>query len=122
LPEKELGEYSLGNYSISFLKQLIDGKLQESVPDPELIDLIHCGQKLKDAQTPDFYGIQPGSTVHVLHKSGLNLIRNQVFKMLSNKESLDQIIVATSGLSSNLIVLGVLQEKDLFSVLPIPTC
>lgn len=37
LPESELGEYSLGGYSISFLKQLIAGKLQESVPDPELI-------------------------------------------------------------------------------------
>lgn len=37
LPETELGEYSLGGYSISFLKQLIAGKLQESVPDPELI-------------------------------------------------------------------------------------
>lgn len=69
LPETELGEYSLGGYSISFLKQLIAGKLQESVPDPELIDLIYCGRKLKDDQTLDFYGIQPGSTVHVLRKS-----------------------------------------------------
>lgn len=42
LPESELGEYSLGGYSISFLKQLIAGKLQESVPDPELI-----GESLK---------------------------------------------------------------------------
>uniref|UniRef100_A0A2I3HNS9 Ubiquitin-like domain-containing protein n=1 Tax=Nomascus leucogenys TaxID=61853 RepID=A0A2I3HNS9_NOMLE len=69
LPETELGEYSLGGYSISFLKQLIAGKLQESVPDLELIDLIYCGRKLKDDQTLDFYGIQPGSTVHVLRKS-----------------------------------------------------
>nr|KAF6503314.1 ubiquitin like 7 [Molossus molossus] len=69
LPETELGEYSLGGYNISFLKQLIAGKLQESVPDPELIDLIYCGRKLKDDQTLDFYGIQPGSTVHVLRKS-----------------------------------------------------
>lgn len=30
----------------------------------------------------------------------------QVFKMLSNKESLDQIIVATPGLSSDPIALG----------------
>lgn len=37
LPETELGESSLGGYSISFLKQLIAGQLQESVPDPELI-------------------------------------------------------------------------------------
>lgn len=32
-------------------------------------DLIYCGRKLKDDQTLDFYGIQPGSTVHVLRKS-----------------------------------------------------
>lgn len=37
LPEMELGECPLGGCSISYLKQLITGKLQESVPDPELI-------------------------------------------------------------------------------------
>uniref|UniRef100_A0A8C4L868 Ubiquitin like 7 n=1 Tax=Equus asinus asinus TaxID=83772 RepID=A0A8C4L868_EQUAS len=148
LPETELGEYSLGSYSISFLKQLIAGKLQESVPDPELIDLIYCGRKLKDDQTLDFYGIQPGSTVHVLRKSwpepdqkpepvdkvaalrefrvlhtalhSSSSYREAVFKMLSNKESLDQIIVATPGLSSDPIALGVLQDKDLFSVFADP--
>ncbi|XP_055219742.2 ubiquitin-like protein 7 isoform X2 [Gorilla gorilla gorilla] len=148
LPETELGEYSLGGYSISFLKQLIAGKLQESVPDPELIDLIYCGRKLKDDQTLDFYGIQPGSTVHVLRKSwpepdqkpepvdkvaamrefrvlhtalhSSSSYREAVFKMLSNKESLDQIIVATPGLSSDPIALGVLQDKDLFSVFADP--
>nr|KAF6394183.1 ubiquitin like 7 [Pipistrellus kuhlii] len=148
LPETELGEYSLGGYSISFLKQLIAGKLQESVPDPELIDLIYCGRKLKDDQTLDFYGIQPGSTIHVLRKSwpepdqkpepvdkvaalrefrvlhtalqSSSSYREAVFKMLSNKESLDQIIVATPGLSSDPIALGVLQDKDLFSVFADP--
>ncbi|XP_049634043.1 ubiquitin-like protein 7 isoform X1 [Suncus etruscus] len=148
LPETDLGEDSLGGYSISFLKQLIAGKLQESVPDPELIDLIYCGRKLKDDQTLDFYGIQPGSTVHVLRKSwpepdqkpepvdkvaalrefrvlhtalhSSSSYREAVFKMLSNKESLDQIIVATPGLSSDPIALGVLQDKDLFSVFADP--
>lgn len=33
------------------------------------LDLIYCGRKLKDDQTLDFYGIQPGSTVYVLRKS-----------------------------------------------------
>lgn len=37
LPETELGESPLGGCSISHLKQLIAGKLQESLPDPELI-------------------------------------------------------------------------------------
>lgn len=32
-------------------------------------DLIYCGRKLRDDQTLDFYGIQSGSTIHVLRKS-----------------------------------------------------
>uniref|UniRef100_A0A673ULA5 Ubiquitin like 7 n=1 Tax=Suricata suricatta TaxID=37032 RepID=A0A673ULA5_SURSU len=112
-------------------------------------DLIYCGRKLKDDQTLDFYGIQPGSTVHVLRKSwpepdqkpepvdrvaalrefrvlhtalhSSSSYREAVFKMLSNKESLDQIIVATPGLSSDPIALGVLQDKDLFSVFADPS-
>ncbi|PNI37698.1 UBL7 isoform 4, partial [Pan troglodytes] len=53
-----------------------------------------------------------------LHSS--SSYREAVFKMLSNKESLDQIIVATPGLSSDPIALGVLQDKDLFSVFADP--
>ncbi|XP_068000319.1 ubiquitin-like protein 7 isoform X1 [Melanerpes formicivorus] len=149
LPETELGECPLGGCSISYLKQLITGSLQESVPDPELIDLIYCGRKLRDDQTLDFYGIQSGSTVHVLRKSwpepdqkpepvdkvaavrefrvlhtalhSSPAYRDAVFKMLGNKESLDQIIVATPGLSSDPVALGVLQDKDLFSVFADPT-
>lgn len=34
----------------------------------------------------------------------------QVFKMLNNKESLDQIIVATPGLSSDPVALGEYQD------------
>ncbi|XP_007537050.1 ubiquitin-like protein 7 [Erinaceus europaeus] len=149
LPETELGDDALGGCSVSFLKQLVAAKLQESVPDPELIDLIYCGRKLKDDQTLDFYGILPGSTVHVLRKSwpepdqkpepvdkaaalrefrvlhtalhSSSSYREAVFKMLSNKESLDQIIVATPGLSSDPIALGVLRDKDLFSVFADPS-
>ncbi|OWK50587.1 Ubiquitin-like protein 7 [Lonchura striata] len=160
LPETELGECPLGGCSILHLKQLITGKLQESMPDPELIDLIYCGRKLRDDQTLDFYGIQSGSTVHVLRKSwpepdqkpepvdkvaavrefrvlhtalhSSPAYRDAVFKMLGNKESLDQIIVATPGLSSDPVALGecgcdpedlrkgVLQDKDLFSVFADP--
>ncbi|XP_029431023.1 ubiquitin-like protein 7 [Rhinatrema bivittatum] len=149
LPEAEKGEGPLGGYSISALKQLITAKLPESVLDPELIDLIYCGRKLKDDQTLDFYGIQPGSTVHVLRKSwpepdqkaepvdkvaaarefrvlhtALHTsasYRDAVFKMLGNKELLDQIIVATPGLSCDPIALGVLQDKDLFTVFADPS-
>ncbi|XP_034523949.1 ubiquitin-like protein 7 isoform X2 [Ailuropoda melanoleuca] len=54
-----------------------------------------------------------------LHSS--SSYREAVFKMLGNKESLDQIIVATPGLSSDPIALGVLQDKDLFSVFADPS-
>ena len=57
-----------GGILFSFLKQLTAGKLQESAPDPELIDQIYCGQKLKETQL-DFCDIQPGSTAHILRKS-----------------------------------------------------
>ncbi|NP_001400443.1 ubiquitin-like protein 7 isoform 4 [Mus musculus] len=108
LPETELGEYSLGGYSISFLKQLIAGKLQESVPDPELIEPVDKVAALREFRV-----------LHTaLHSS--SSYREAVFKMLSNKESLDQIIVATPGLSSDPIALGVLQDKDLFSVFADP--
>lgn len=43
LPETELGECPLGGCSISHLKQLITGKLQESMPDPELIGACPAG-------------------------------------------------------------------------------
>lgn len=43
LPETELGECPLGGCSISCLKQLITGRLQESVPDPELIGRSRAG-------------------------------------------------------------------------------
>ncbi|EQB78084.1 ubiquitin-like protein [Camelus ferus] len=109
LPETELGEYSLGGYSISFLKQLIAGKLQESVPDPELIEPVDKVAALREFRV-----------LHTaLHSS--SSYREAVFKMLSNKESLDQIIVATPGLSSDPIALGVLQDKDLFSVFADPS-
>ncbi|XP_026565610.1 ubiquitin-like protein 7 [Pseudonaja textilis] len=148
LPESELGECPLGGCSILYLKQLITGKLQESIPDPEFIDLIYCGRKLRDEQTLEFYGIQSGSTIHVFRKAwpepeqkpepvdkmaavrefrvlhtalhSSPVFKDSVFKMLGNKESLDQIIVATPGLSSDPIALGVLQDKDLFSVFADP--
>lgn len=40
-----------------------------------------------------------------------SLLPMQVFKMLGNKESLDQIIVATPGLSSDPIALGELSQS-----------
>ncbi|RXM97552.1 Ubiquitin-like protein 7 [Acipenser ruthenus] len=150
LPETDPGEMAPGGYRISTLKQLIAAQLSDTVPDPELIELVYCGRRLKDEQSLDYYGIQPGSTVHILKKSwpepevkpervdkataarefrvlqaalhSSSSYRDSVFKMLNNKESLDQIIVATPGLSSDPVALGkyiqrparVLQDKDLF--------
>ncbi|XP_059802646.1 ubiquitin-like protein 7a [Hypanus sabinus] len=138
-----------GGLRISALKELISDKLPGAAPAPGLIELVYCGRKLKDEQTLDFYGIQAGSTIHVLKKSwpepeekpepvdqaaaarefrvlqaalhASPAYREAVFKMLGNKESLDQIIVATPGLSNDPIALGVLQDKDLFVLFTDPS-
>ncbi|KAM4596183.1 ubiquitin-like protein 7 [Fundulus diaphanus] len=142
-PEMMPGDVPPGGYRVATLKQLVAAQLPDSVPDPELIELVHCGRKLKDELTLDAYGVQPGSTLHILKKTwpepegnpepvnrvtaarefrvfhaalhSLNsAYRDSVYKMLTNKESLDQIIVATPGLRSDPVALGVLQDKDLF--------
>ncbi|XP_064778614.1 ubiquitin-like protein 7 isoform X2 [Oncorhynchus masou masou] len=141
-PETMPGDVSPGGYRVSTLKQLVSAQLPDSLPDPELIELIHCGRKLKDDLTLDSCGIQPGSTLHILKRTwpepdinpepvnrttaarefrvlqaalhSNSTYRDSVFKMLTNKESLDQIIVATPGLRSDPVALGVLQDKDLF--------
>ncbi|XP_034427888.1 ubiquitin-like protein 7b [Hippoglossus hippoglossus] len=142
-PDMMPGDVSPGGYRVATLKQLVAAQLADSIPDPELIELVHCGRKLKDDLTLDACGIQPGSTLHILKKTwpepennpepvnrataarefrvfhaalhSLNSsYRDSVYKMLTNKESLDQIMVATPGLRTDPIALGVLQDKDLF--------
>lgn len=127
---------------VSTLKQLLSTHLTDSVPHPELMELVHCGCKLKDDLTLNSYDIKSGSTLHILKKAWpepdikpepvnrtaaareFRLLqaamhsnaayRDAVFKMLSNKESLEQIIVASPGLNCDPVALGVLQDKDLF--------
>nr|XP_057944434.1 ubiquitin-like protein 7 isoform X2 [Doryrhamphus excisus] len=142
-PEMMPGDVAPGGYRVATLKQLVAAQLPNSIPDPDLIELVHCGRKLKDDLTLDACGILPGSTLHVLKKtwpepesiaepvnrataarefrmlhaalhSLHSTYRDSVYKMLTNKESLDQIIVATPGLRSDPVALGVLQDKDLF--------
>ncbi|XP_024911319.1 ubiquitin-like protein 7 isoform X1 [Cynoglossus semilaevis] len=142
-PEMMPGDVPPGGYRVAALKQLVAAQLSESIPDPELIDIVHCGRKLKDDLTLDACGIHPGSTLHILKKAwpepesspepvnkanaarefrvfhaalhSLNSsYRDSVYKLLTNKESLDQIIIATPGLKSDPVALGVLQDKDLF--------
>ncbi|CAG5852806.1 unnamed protein product [Menidia menidia] len=142
-PEMMPGDVPPGGYRVATLKQLVAAQLSDSIPDPELIELVHCGRKLKDELTLDACGVQSGSTLHILKKMwaepesnpepvnkanaarefrvfhaalhSLNsAYRDSVYKMLTNKESLDQIIVATPGLKSDPVALGVLQDKDLF--------
>uniref|UniRef100_A0A3Q3KQM7 Ubiquitin-like protein 7 n=1 Tax=Mastacembelus armatus TaxID=205130 RepID=A0A3Q3KQM7_9TELE len=110
---------------------------------PDLCCCTICTSLLLDDLTLDACGIQPGSTLHILKRTwpepesssepvnrataarefrvfhaalhSLNsTYRDAVYKMLTNKESLDQIIVATPGLRSDPVALGVLQDKDLF--------
>ncbi|XP_072551069.1 ubiquitin-like protein 7b [Salminus brasiliensis] len=137
-----MGDMEPGGCRVSTLKQLLSTHLTDSVPHPELMELVHCGCKLKDDLTLDSYEIKSGSTLHILKKAWpepdvkpepvnktaaareFRLLqaamhsnasyRDAVFKMLSNKESLDQIIVASPGLNSDPVALGVLQDKDLF--------
>ncbi|KAM6950547.1 ubiquitin-like protein 7 isoform 2-T2 [Lycodopsis pacificus] len=142
-PDMMPGDVPPGGYRIATLKQLVAAQIPDSIPDPELMELVHCGRKLKDDLTLDSCGIQSGSTLHILKKiwpepvsnsepvnrgtaarefrvfhaalHSLNsAYRDSVYKMLTNKESLDQIIVATPGLRSDPVALGVLQDKDLF--------
>lgn len=142
-PEMMPGDVPPGGYRVATLKQLVAVQMPDFIQDPELIELVHCGRKLKDDLTLDACGIQRGSTIHILKKTwaepesnpepvnrvtasrefrvfhaalhSLNsAYRDAVYKMLTNKESLDQIIVATPGLKSDPVALGVLQDKDLF--------
>ncbi|KAL2076726.1 hypothetical protein ACEWY4_027677 [Coilia grayii] len=141
-PETEPGDVPPGGYRIATLKQLVAAQLSATLPDPDLIEFVHCGRKLKDEQTLDSYGIQSGSTLHILRKTSADpeadaepvnkassarefrllhaalhsnaVYKDSVFKMLASKESLDQIIMATPGLSSDAVAMGVLQDKDLF--------
>ncbi|XP_051975914.1 ubiquitin-like protein 7 [Xyrauchen texanus] len=141
-PESEPGDVRPGEYRVATLKQLVSAQIPDAIPDPELIELVYCGRKLKDDLTLESYGIQSGSTVHILRKSWpepeiqpepvdkvtaarefrvlqaalhtSTAYRESVFKMLNNKESLDQIIAASPGLRSDPVALGVLQDKDLF--------
>ncbi|KAG8440272.1 hypothetical protein GDO86_006151 [Hymenochirus boettgeri] len=136
-------------HQVSVVKQVITAMLPDSVPDPELIELIHCGRRLCDEQTLEFYGVQSGSTVHILRKAWpeppplpepvdkvaasrefralhtalhtSSTYRDAVFKLLGSPESLEQIIVATPGLSADPIAMGVLQDKDLFTVFTDPS-
>ncbi|XP_075437374.1 ubiquitin-like protein 7 isoform X2 [Ascaphus truei] len=134
---------------VSAVKHLITSTLPESLPDPELIDLIYCGRRLRDDQTLEFYGVQSGSTVHILRRAWAepaprpepvdkvaagrefrvlhtalhtsSSYRDAVFKLLGSKESLEQIVVATPGLSADPVAMGVLQDKDLFTVFTDPS-
>ncbi|KAI5098443.1 ubiquitin-like protein 7 [Silurus meridionalis] len=61
-------DVSPGSYMVATIKQLVSAQLPDSLPDPELIELVHCGCKLKDELTLDSYGIKSGSTLHILKK------------------------------------------------------
>ncbi|KTG45037.1 hypothetical protein cypCar_00028795 [Cyprinus carpio] len=143
-PEPEPGDVPPGEYRVSTLKQLVSAHIPDAIPDPELIEIVYCGRKLKDDLTLESYGIQSGSTVHILRKSWpepeihpepvdkvaasrefrvlqaalhtSTAYRDSVFKMLNNKESLDQIMVATPGLSSDPVALGT-ESVDLSTLL-----
>nr|XP_032833921.1 ubiquitin-like protein 7 [Petromyzon marinus] len=127
-------------------KEIIARKIHVA---PVLIDLVFCGKRLQDGQSLESCGVQPGATVHVLRRAwpeptacpepvdkveaqrALRFLhsaiasslthREAIFKTLNSKESLDQLVVATPGLSNDPIALGVLQDKDLFMLFADPS-
>ncbi|XP_042630710.1 ubiquitin-like protein 7b [Cyprinus carpio] len=152
-PDAEPGDVCPGGYQVSTLKQLISAQLCNALPDPELIDFVHCGCVLKDELTLDSYGIKSGSTLHIIKKtwpepevkpepvnrsaaarefrtlqaallsSGAyrdavltqhSTCRSYITVLLKNESVVWRIIVASPGLSSDPVALGVLQDKDLF--------
>ncbi|TSL75332.1 Ubiquitin-like protein 7 [Bagarius yarrelli] len=90
-----------GGYMVATIKQLVSAQLPDSLPDPELIELVHCGCKLKDDLTLDSYGIKSGSTLHILKK---------VWPEPEVKPG-ESIVVIINVI---FIIWCVLQDKDLF--------
>ncbi|KAG7281390.1 hypothetical protein CRUP_020802 [Coryphaenoides rupestris] len=102
-PEMMPGDVPPGEYRVATLKQLVAAQLPDTVNDPELIEPVNRATAAREFRV-----------FHAALHSVNTAYKDSVYKMLTNKESLDQIIVATPGLKSDAVALGVLQDKDLF--------
>ncbi|TNN34670.1 Ubiquitin-like protein 7 [Liparis tanakae] len=109
-PDMMPGDVPPGGYRIATVKQLVAAQIPDSIPDPELIEPVNRATAAREFRV--FH-----AALHSLNSA----YRDSVYKMLTNKESLDQIIVATPGLRSDPVALGVLQDKDLFVQFTDPT-
>ncbi|XP_072038648.1 ubiquitin-like protein 7 [Amphiura filiformis] len=130
-------------HGVNFSTSVSDFKQQVSeaigVQPSELL-LLYCGRKLQDAEPLNSYGLQGGCTVHALrkkqpepepkpeplddqairqlitafHAALLNPAHRQtVRKILTSHETIDNIIAATPGISSDHIAVSMLRDPEL---------
>ncbi|KAK3601184.1 hypothetical protein CHS0354_004385 [Potamilus streckersoni] len=125
------------------LKSELAVKLNLPISD---IDLIYCGQSMKDGETLETYGLKSGSTIYALaqqipleekpapmsemvlrsliaslQSALLNPVyRSTVERMLNDPESLENIITASPGLENDPVALSMLQDPELLAILGHP--
>ncbi|XP_046354857.1 ubiquitin-like protein 7 isoform X2 [Haliotis rufescens] len=129
--------------SVTNLLQEIAKKIEASKDD---IELIYSGQRLLESRPLTAYGLRPGSTVYVLQKrirdepaaaashtpSKAEIIaalqsdllnpayKSIVEKMLTDPDTIENIIAATPGLDSDPVAISMLQDPDLLTILAHP--
>ncbi|KAL3865642.1 hypothetical protein ACJMK2_043010 [Sinanodonta woodiana] len=129
--------------NVSDLKSELTLKLNLPISD---IDLIYCGQSMKDGETLETYGLKSGSTIYALaqkipleekpapmsemvlrslitslQSALLNPVyRSTVERMLNDPESLENIITASPGLENDPVALSMLQDPELLAILGHP--
>ncbi|XP_070542412.1 ubiquitin-like protein 7 [Ptychodera flava] len=130
--------------NVEHLKGIVADKISLGTSQ---FDLIFCGRCLRDENSLQSYGIKPGVTVHALRKketepvmeaepmdeAGIQQLltalhaalinptqRNTVLKILTNREMLDNVIVATPCLQTDPQALAMLQDPELLIQLADP--
>ncbi|XP_046562642.1 ubiquitin-like protein 7 [Haliotis rubra] len=141
------GRFRLQNVNIdgpvTNLLQEIAKKIEASKDD---IELIYSGQRLLESRPLTAYGLRPGSTVYVLQKkirdepsaaashtpSKAEIIaalqsdllnpayKSIVEKMLTDPDTIENIIAATPGLDTDPVAISMLQDPDLLTILAHP--
>ncbi|XP_067665116.1 ubiquitin-like protein 7 isoform X2 [Haliotis asinina] len=128
---------------VNNLLQEIAKKIEASKDE---IELIYAGQRLLESRPLTAYGLRPGSTVYVLQKkirdestaaashtpSKAEIIaalqsdllnpayKSIVEKMLTDPDTIENIIAATPGLDSDPVAISMLQDPDLLTILAHP--
>lgn len=126
------------------LKQKVCNEMDKSL---EYIDLIFCGQSLKDGNSLESYGVSNGCTLHILERheqkteerkempqtSEIKQIqgvlqaalanpayRSAVDNLMNSPEALHKIVESIPGLNSDPAALSLFQDPDLLLILAHP--